>query len=108
MKRFTELCSLLSQASDPGYKEILMSEYFDNSDDIEILWAMYLLAGRKLNKCINISEIWKNLPELTGIPDWLIEESLLISGDKIETISLVLGDNFSDYSIPLVKLMNDD
>ncbi len=108
MKRFTELCSLLSQASDPGYKEILISEYFDNSDDIEILWAMYLLAGRKLNKCINISEIWKILPELTGIPDWLIEESLLISGDKIETISLVLGDNFSDYSIPLVKLMNDD
>lgn len=98
---------MLSQAANAEYKEILLREYIDDAENSELRWALYILSGRKLNKCFNISEIWDILPELSGIPDWLIEESLNISSDKTEVISLLLNGNNAEHKISLTELMND-
>lgn len=110
MKRFTELCSLLSQASSAPYKQILLREYLNNAPDNEILWAVYLLSGRKFKRIFNISLLWEILPELTGLPEWLINESLQISGDKAETISLIMPVNTTEnnFSLPDIILFADE
>ena len=105
MNRFAELCSLLSQTSNKEYKEILLKEYLKNTPDEDIIWALFLLSGKKLSKQIGVAEIWDILPELSGVPEWLINESLQISGDKAETISLLLPEPGTDEMFSLGEIM---
>lgn len=105
MNRFAELCSLLSQTSNKEYKEILLKEYLENTPDEDILWTLFLLSGKKISKKISVAEIWDILPELSGVPEWLINESLQISGDKAETISLLLSFHGTDEMFSLGEIM---
>jgi len=105
LNRFAELCSLLSQTSNKEYKEILLKEYLKNTPDEDILWTLFLLSGKKLSKQIGVAEIWDILPELSGVPEWLINESLQISGDKAETISLLLPQPGTDDNYSLAEIM---
>lgn len=107
MKRFAELCSLLFETSGPKYKELLLMNYLDSSGGDEVLCALYLLSGKKLPKLFSIPALWDILPELSGVPVWLIDESLRVSGDKAETISLILPEpqNAAPLGLPeLVEL----
>ena len=76
-----------------------------NTTDEDILWALFLLSGKKISKQISIAEIWDILPELSGVPEWLINESLQISGDKAETISLLLPEPGTDQMFSLGEIM---
>jgi len=105
MKKFAELCSLLFQTSGPQYKELLLKNYLNSSGDDEVLCALYLLSGKKLPKLFSISALWDILPELSGVPVWLIDESLKVSGDKAETISLILPEPKNAAPIRLSELV---
>lgn len=105
MKKFAELCSLLFQTSVPQYKELLLRNYLNSSGEDEVLCALYLLSGKKLPKLFSISALWDILPELSGIPVWLIDESLKVSGDKAETISLILPEPQNDAPLGLSELL---
>jgi len=106
LTRFSELCTLLSENPNAEYKELLLREYIDSSEDSDILWALYLLSGKKLSKQLSVGDFWEILPELSGIPLWLIEESFQISGDRSETISLLLpGNNNNKGGLSLSGIM---
>ena len=105
MKKFAELCSLLFQTSGPQYKELLLKNYLNSSGEDEVLYALYLLSGKKLPKLFSISALWDILPELSGVPVWLIDESLKVSGDKAETISLILPEPKNAAPLRLPELM---
>lgn len=105
MNSFSELCSLLNQVSSADYKKILLKEYLDSSTDSDILWALYLLSGRKLRRSFDITGLWEILPELAGLPEWLIDESYQVSNDKAETISLILPVDPDEKRITLSEMI---
>ena len=105
MKNFAELCSLLGQTSNTENKELLLFEYLKKVNEEDILWSLYLLSGHKSNKIVSIGDIWSILSEHSGIPQWLIDESFIISGDKAETISLIMQKQSSAKSYTLSEIM---
>lgn len=105
MNNFAELCSLLGQTANTEYKELLLFEYLKKSEEEDILWALFLLSGHKLQKLVSLGDIWNILSEHSGIPQWLIDESFMISGDKAETISLIMQQQSSEKRYSLSEIM---
>ena len=53
-------------------------------------WALFFLTGRRLKRHVPTRLLHAWTLELTGLPEWLVEESYSIAGDFAETIALLL------------------
>lgn len=102
MKLFTNLINELSQTNSSLKKTTLLSFYFKNEmDDLNKLWVIALLIGKKPPRTVNTTLLRQWCAEEAGIPLWLFEQNYHIVGDLAETIALILPVSYSQFDLSL-------
>ncbi len=90
MQRFTELYRALDETNATSAKVRAMTEYFAAVPAEDAAWAVYFLTGRRLRRLAAPGELRQWTLKLTGMPEWLLEETYASVGDLAETLSLLL------------------
>ncbi len=102
MKNFSRLIWELSANTGTSAKLEVLGEYFKSSSNADKVWVIALFTGRRPKGIVKTSLIRECCLAVTGLPDWLFEESYHTVGDLAETISLLLPeqkDNGNEYSL---------
>lgn len=107
MKLFTELYTELEQTNKTNEKVEALKEYFAQADLQDAAWALYFLSGRKPRQIVSSKKLREWAIELSGIPEWLYEESRDTVGDGSETIALLLPNNAKIDETPLHVLVEE-
>lgn len=90
MKAFAELYSALDETTRTAQKVAAMANYFSAASPDDAAWAVYFLSGRKPRQAVPSRRLRQWAGELTGIPEWLFDESYDHVGDLAETVALLL------------------
>jgi DNA ligase-1 len=93
LNKFAILFHELDQTSNSSQKAEALKSFLNNSEEVDILWALALLTGKTNKKALNTKWLKGLATEISGLSDWLFEESHAIVGDLVETISLLVGNN---------------
>jgi DNA ligase-1 len=102
MKNFSRLIWQLSSNTSTSAKLEVLGEYFRSASDADKVWVIALFTGRRPRGIVKTSLIRECCLAVTGLPEWLFEESYHTVGDLAETISLLLPeqeDNGNEYSL---------
>lgn len=107
MKLFTELYVELDQTNKTNEKVEAMRFYFKHAKKHDAAWALYFLSGRKPRQIVPSKKLREWALELSGIPEWLYEESRDTVGDGAETMALLLPNNTATDETPLYILVEE-
>ncbi len=106
MKRFAQLFTELDQTTKTNVKVAALADYFLDAPDMDKLWTIALLSGRRPRRAITATNLKVWAAEEAGIPLWLFEEAYPIVGDLAETIALVLPSGGSGSNLGLADWMD--
>jgi DNA ligase-1 len=98
VKAFVRLFQKLDHTTSTLEKVAALKEYFSSSSASDSAWALYFLTGRKMKRLLSSKLLREWALDLTGISDWLFEESYSSVGDLGETIALLV--KASDLDAP--------
>jgi len=101
VKRLADLYDALDATTSTNAKVEAMASYFRVAPPEDAVWALYFLTGRKLKRLVGSRPLREWVLELTGVPDWLFEETYAVVGDLAEVIALLLD------SVPRGELQED-
>jgi DNA ligase-1 len=87
---FADLVILLGTSTKTNDKLEALTDYFARAEDADKVWVIALFSGRKPKRTVNSTQLQTWCRELTGLPQWLFEESYHTVGDLAETIALLL------------------
>ena len=111
MKQFAALIKTLDGTNKTNVKVEALARYFQEAPDPDKVWAIAILSHRRPSRPVNATLIRNFATKISGIPEWLFEESYHIVGDLAETIALVVPQNssakiksLSEYIDDLIKL----
>jgi len=90
MKTFAELYSLLDATTSSNAKLAAMQQYFAKAAPEDAAWAVYFLSGGRPRQLVPTRMLREQAMLLSGLPEWLFEESYQAVGDLAETLSLLL------------------
>ncbi len=107
MKLFTELYVRLDQTNKTNEKVEAMRTYFDHAEKHDAAWALYFLSGRKPRQIVPSKKLRDLALELSGIPEWLFQESRDTVGDSAETMALLLPNIAETDETPLHIVVED-
>lgn len=96
MKAFAELYLRLDATTSSNAKLQALREYFAAAPAADAAWAVYFLAGGRPRQLVPTRVLRELATGLSGLPEWLFEESYQAVGDMAETISLLLPE--TDYA----------
>lgn len=90
MKQFAQLIRTLDSTNKTTLKVAGLTNYFENAEDKDKVWAIAILSHRRPPRPVNTTllRVWAS--ELANIPLWLFEESYHIVGDLAEAIALII------------------
>ncbi len=90
MKAFAQLITTLGTSTKTNEKLELLAHYFATENDADKVWVIALFSGRRPRRIVSSSLLKLWCQELTGLPEWLFEESYHTVGDLAESIALML------------------
>src|SRR5690606_40628954 len=90
MKNFAQLIKKLDSTNKTNEKVAALTEYFQNANEADKLWTIAILSHRRPKRPVNTTLLRLWATEISGIPQWLFEESYHIVGDLAETIALII------------------
>ena len=90
MKAFAELYALLDATTSSNAKLAAMQHYFAHAAPEDAAWAVYFLSGGRPRQLVPTRLLREQAMLLSGLPEWLFEESYQAVGDLAETLSLLL------------------
>ena len=90
MKAFADLYARLDATTSSNAKLAALQDYFAHASAQDAAWAVYFLAGGRPRQVVPTRVLRELATRLSGLPEWLFEESYQAVGDLAETISLVL------------------
>ncbi|MGI4838486.1 MAG: ATP-dependent DNA ligase [Janthinobacterium lividum] len=93
MKAFAALYADLDATTSSNAKLQALQSYFAQAEPEDAAWAVYFLAGGRPRQLIPTRLLRELVTRLSGLPEWLFEESYQAVGDLAETVSLVLPEN---------------
>ena len=108
MKLFTELYNELDRTNKTNEKVEALKNYFAAAEKSDAAWALYFLSGRKPRQIVPSKKLREWALELSGIPEWLFDESRDTVGDSAETIALLLPNNTEIDETPLHVLVENE
>lgn len=100
MRRFADLFAVLDGTTKTSAKLAALTAYFRGAPEVDSLWTIALLSGRRPKRSVTSTELRQWAAEKAGLPLWLFEESYAMVGDLAETISLILPPPREDESPP--------
>ncbi|MBC7658976.1 MAG: ATP-dependent DNA ligase [Chitinophagaceae bacterium] len=89
MKRLVALFEAIDTTTSTKNKVTHLAEYFRAAPPADAIWTLYYFLGRKQKRLVKRKMIQEAVQELSGLPDWLFEESYSAVGDLAETIALL-------------------
>ena len=89
MKKFVQLLTQLEKTKNAPDQELVFLRFLKTSKSTDVMWAFWLLTGRKPKKCLLPATLVDWTLEEMGIPEWLYEESLAATGILVETCALL-------------------
>ena len=90
MKQFAELFAELDGSTSTLHKVQALKRYFEHAPAEDAAWAVYFLSGGKPKRTVPTRTLREVALQVSGLPDWLFEESYQAVGDLAETIAHVL------------------
>lgn len=90
MKAFAELYGQLDATTSSNAKRDALVSYFASASPADAAWAVYFLAGGRPRQLVPTRLLRELAISLSGLPEWLFEESYQAVGDLAETFSLLL------------------
>ncbi len=87
---FAGLVVELGSSTKTNDKLDALSAYFADADDQDKVWVIAIFSGRRPRRAVNTTQLQVWCTEVTGLPQWLFEESYHTVGDLAETIALLL------------------
>lgn len=90
MKQFAELFAELDGSTSTLHKVQALRHYFEHAPAEDAAWAVYFLSGGKPKRTVPTRTLREVALQVSGLPDWLFEESYQAVGDLAETIAHVL------------------
>ena len=92
MKRFADLYRQLDESTSTSRKRAALVAYFRDAPPADAAWALLILSGGKLSRIANGRELRDWVAEASGLPPWLVDESIEQVGDLGETATLLVDD----------------
>ncbi len=90
MKAFAALYLRLDATTSSNAKLQAMRDYFADAPPADAAWAVYFLSGGRPRQLVPTRVLRELATRMSGLPEWLFEESYQAVGDMAETISLLL------------------
>ncbi|MFL5321658.1 MAG: ATP-dependent DNA ligase [Myxococcaceae bacterium] len=90
MRRFAELYEALDSTTSTNAKVAALVRYFRTAPPEDAVWGLYFLVGRRLKRLLPVRQLADWTLELSGVPDWLFDESYGAVGDLAELIALLV------------------
>lgn len=90
MKAFAELYLRLDATTSSNAKLQALQDYFAEAPAEDAAWAVYFLSGGRPRQLVPTRLLRELAVRLSGLPEWLFEESYQAVGDLAETFSLLL------------------
>lgn len=106
MRKFAQLIMRLEESKTVSEKIDLLSKYLPSVESADAAWALWFLLGNRFPKVVRMENLQEWCLEISGIPEWLFRESYDLVKDKLETISLVIGNENILYSPNLTDTIN--
>jgi len=96
VRRFAALYRELDRSTATGDKRATMVAYFREAAPADAAWALHLLSGGKISgagrKIASSGELRAWVGEVSGLPQWLVDDSYAQVGDLAETVTLLVDD----------------
>lgn len=105
MNDFAQLILDLDETQSVLEKTDRLTRYLQQAQPGDAAWAVWLLAGNKLKRHIPLKHLQEWCGEISGIPEWLFQESYQFVGDLAETIALLLGRRSGTQAVSLQEMM---
>ncbi|OLS61405.1 ATP-dependent DNA ligase [Pseudomonas putida] len=93
MKAFAELYLRLDATTSSNAKLQALQDYFSQAPAADAAWAVYFLSGGRPRQLVPTRLLRELAVRLSGLPEWLFEESYQAVGDLAETFSLLLPES---------------
>jgi DNA ligase-1 len=90
VRRFAELYDAIDRTTSTTAKVEAMASYIREAPPEDAAWGIYFLMGRRIRRLLKRDDLAAIAIEMSGIPEWLLNECYSAVGDGAETISLVL------------------
>jgi len=108
MQRFTDLYLELDRSNRTSDKRAALTAYFRAAPPEDAIWAVYILSGRKIGRTVSSTQMRQWASEISGYPDWLVQECYHVVGDLSETLSLLIPDDKPlAPPLPLHRIIED-
>jgi DNA ligase 1 len=107
MTRFTQLFCELDQTTRTNEKVAAMVRYFRDAPEADAAWALYFLAGGKMQRLVPTRALREWVSGETGYPLWLVEECYEAAGDLAEALALLLPDTGPGTAASLHELVEN-
>lgn len=93
MKAFADLYAQLDATTSSNAKLQALQDYFAQAAPTDAAWAVYFLAGGRPRQVVPTKVLRDLATQLSGLSDWLFEESYQAVGDLAETIALLIPES---------------
>lgn len=93
MKAFAELYLRLDATTSSNARLQALQDYFSQAPAEDAAWAVYFLSGGRPRQLVPTRLLRELAIRLSGLPEWLFEESYQAVGDLAETFSLLLPES---------------
>jgi DNA ligase-1 len=88
--RFADLYDAIDRTTSTNGKIAALVAYLQTAPPADAAWALFFLTGRRLKRHLPTRLLHRWVLELTGLPEWVVEESYAVAGDFAEGIALLL------------------
>jgi DNA ligase-1 len=90
MRRFAQLYDAIDRTTSTNAKVAAVAAYLADAPAADAAWALFFLTGRRLKRHVPSRLLHQWTLELTGLPEWVVDESYAAVGDFAEAIALLL------------------
>jgi len=90
VKRFATLYRELDASTATREKQAALLRYLQAAPPEDAAWAVYFLAGGKPRQTVPTRQLRTLAQQVTGLTEWLFDESYQTVGDLAETVALLL------------------
>jgi DNA ligase 1 len=90
VKQFSALFNRLDSTTSTNEKVQALTEYWLQAHPADAAWACFLLAGGKTRQSVPTKVLRQAAAQISGVSDWLFDESYQQVGDLSETIAHLL------------------
>ena len=107
MKAFARLYADLDASGSTSHKVGSMVRYLREAPPADAAWATYFLAGGKPRQIVPARLLREAAREVSGLPEWLVDESYSSVGDLAETIAHLLPEGQACAPLGLSQWMEE-